>query len=73
MAVGVSGIVGGGPVAGMADKLMPAAGIEVSAAGVAAHYRDLLAGVAARRRRRGARCRDVEALGLRVRGDATRS
>jgi LPPG:FO 2-phospho-L-lactate transferase len=40
--VGVSGIVGGGPVAGMADKLMPAVGIEVSAAGVAVHYRDLL-------------------------------
>lgn len=43
-ATGVSGIVGGGPVAGMADKLMPAAGIEVSAAGVAAHYAGLLAG-----------------------------
>jgi LPPG:FO 2-phospho-L-lactate transferase len=41
-AVGVSGIVGGGPVAGMADKLMPAMGIEVTAAGVAAHYADLL-------------------------------
>jgi LPPG:FO 2-phospho-L-lactate transferase len=41
-AVGVSGIVGGAPVAGMADRLMPAVGIEVSAAGVAAHYRDLL-------------------------------
>jgi LPPG:FO 2-phospho-L-lactate transferase len=40
--VGVSGIVGGAPVAGMADKLMPAAGIEVSAAGVAAHYAGLL-------------------------------
>ena len=40
--VGVSGIVGGAPVAGMADKLMPAAGIEVSAAGVAAHYEGLL-------------------------------
>ncbi len=40
--VGVSGIVGGGPVVGMADKLMPAVGIEVSAAGVATHYRDLL-------------------------------
>ena len=40
--VGVSGIVAGGPVAGMADKLMPAAGIEVTAAGVARHYRDLL-------------------------------
>ena len=41
-AVGISGIVGGGPVSGMADKLMPAAGIEVTAAGVAEHYRDLL-------------------------------
>jgi LPPG:FO 2-phospho-L-lactate transferase len=39
---GISGIVAGGPVAGMADRLMPAAGIEVSAAGVAEHYRDLL-------------------------------
>jgi LPPG:FO 2-phospho-L-lactate transferase len=42
-AVGVSGIVGGGPVAGMADRLMPAAGIEISAAGVADHYAGLLA------------------------------
>ena len=41
--VGVSGIVGGAPVAGMADRLMPAAGIEVTAAGVATHYADLLA------------------------------
>ena len=41
-AVGVSGIVGGGPVSGMADKLMPAAGIEVTAAGVAEHYRELV-------------------------------
>lgn len=41
-AVGVSGIVGGAPVAGMADKLMPAVGIEVSARGVAGHYRELL-------------------------------
>jgi LPPG:FO 2-phospho-L-lactate transferase len=41
-AVGVSGIVGGAPVAGMADKLMPAVGIDVSAIGVAASYRDLL-------------------------------
>ncbi|MEX0984181.1 MAG: 2-phospho-L-lactate transferase [Actinomycetota bacterium] len=41
--VGISGIVGDGPVAGMADRLMPAAGIEVSAAGVAEYYRGLLA------------------------------
>ena len=42
VAVGISGIVGGAPVSGMADKLMPAAGIEITAAGVAQHYRDLL-------------------------------
>jgi LPPG:FO 2-phospho-L-lactate transferase len=40
--VGVSGIVGGSPVAGMADKLMPAVGIEVSAAGVAERYAEWL-------------------------------
>jgi LPPG:FO 2-phospho-L-lactate transferase len=41
-AVGISGIVGGAPVSGMADRLMPAAGIEITAAGVAQHYRDLV-------------------------------
>ena len=41
--VGVSGIVAGAPIAGMADRLMPAAGAEVSAAGAAACYRGLLA------------------------------
>jgi len=40
--VGISGIVGGAPLAGMADKLMPAAGIEVTAAGAAECYRGLL-------------------------------
>jgi LPPG:FO 2-phospho-L-lactate transferase len=40
---GVSPIVGGAPVTGMADRLMPAVGIEVSAVGVADRYRDLLA------------------------------
>jgi LPPG:FO 2-phospho-L-lactate transferase len=39
---GVSPIVGGVPLRGMADRLLPAAGVEVSAAGVALHYRDLL-------------------------------
>jgi LPPG:FO 2-phospho-L-lactate transferase len=34
--------VGVGPVAGMADRLMPAVGIECSAAGVAEHYVGLL-------------------------------
>src|SRR6266550_1450524 len=40
--LGISGIVGGGPVSGMADRLMPAVGIEVTAAGVAGHYRELV-------------------------------
>jgi LPPG:FO 2-phospho-L-lactate transferase len=41
---GVSPIVGGAPVAGMADKLMPAVGLEVTAAGVAQAYSDLISG-----------------------------
>ncbi|HEX9824457.1 MAG TPA: 2-phospho-L-lactate transferase [Actinomycetota bacterium] len=41
--VGISPIVGGAPVAGMADRLMPAWGLEVSARGAAEAYRDLLA------------------------------
>jgi len=41
--VGVSGIVAGAPLAGMADKLMPVAGVEVTAAGAAACYDGLLA------------------------------
>lgn len=40
--VGVSGIVGGAPLAGMADKLMPVMGLEVSAAGAARAYAGLL-------------------------------
>ncbi|MFL6072621.1 MAG: 2-phospho-L-lactate transferase [Mycobacteriales bacterium] len=43
--VGVSPIVGGAPVRGMADACLPAIGVEVSAAGVGAHYGpDLLDG-----------------------------
>ena len=41
--VGVSPIVGGAPLAGMADRLMPVAGLEVSALGAARSYADLLA------------------------------
>jgi LPPG:FO 2-phospho-L-lactate transferase len=41
---GVSPIVGGAPVRGMADQLLPALGVEVSAAGVAELYRDLVGG-----------------------------
>lgn len=40
--VGVSGIVAGAPLAGMADRLMPAVGVEVTAAGAADCYRGLL-------------------------------
>lgn len=40
--VGISGIVGGAPLAGMADRLMPAVGLEVTAAGAAAAYDGLL-------------------------------
>jgi LPPG:FO 2-phospho-L-lactate transferase len=42
--VGISPIVGGRVVRGMADRLLPAVGAEVSAAGVAAWYGDLLDG-----------------------------
>jgi LPPG:FO 2-phospho-L-lactate transferase len=38
----VSPIVGGAPLRGMADRLLPAAGVEVSAVGVAEHYAGLL-------------------------------
>lgn len=42
--VGVSPIVGGAVVRGMADKLLPSVGVEVSAAGVASLYEDVLDG-----------------------------
>jgi LPPG:FO 2-phospho-L-lactate transferase len=42
--VGVSPIVGGRVVRGMADRLMPALGAEVSAPGVASLYADFLDG-----------------------------
>ena len=41
--VGISPIVGGAPLAGMADKLMPVAGLEVTALGAARAYDGLLA------------------------------
>ena len=63
--VGVSPIVGGAPVRGMADKLMPAAGVDVTAVGAASLYEDFLDGwvidlVDA------PSAPDVEALGVRV-------
>jgi len=42
--VGVSPIIGGEVVRGMAHRLLPQAGAEVSARGVAAHYGDILDG-----------------------------
>jgi LPPG:FO 2-phospho-L-lactate transferase len=63
-AVGVSPIVAGAPLRGMADRLMPAAGLEVSAAGAAEAYRGLLSAwvVDARDRELAPR---IEALGMR--------
>lgn len=64
-AVGVSPIVGGSPVRGMADRLMPAVGMEVSAAGVARAYAGLLTGFVLDERDRALAGR-VEELGMRV-------
>ena len=63
--VGVSGIVGGAPLAGMADKLLPVAGAEVSAAGVAGYYGDFLAAWVIDRADEALAAR-VEALGITV-------
>jgi len=65
VAVGVSGIVGGAPLAGMADRLLPVVGVEVSAAGVAELYRDLLSGWVIDRADERMRGR-IEDLGMRV-------
>jgi LPPG:FO 2-phospho-L-lactate transferase len=64
--VGVSPIVGGAPLAGMADKLMPVAGMEVSALGAARAYRDLLSGWVIDDRDRDAASRIADELGVRV-------
>jgi LPPG:FO 2-phospho-L-lactate transferase len=63
--VGISPIIGGRVVRGMADRLLPAVGAEVSARGVAALYADILDGfvidtVDA------ATAEDVERLGIKV-------
>lgn len=64
--VGVSPIVGGAPLAGMADKLMPVAGLEVSALGTARAYGDLLTGWVIDERDRDSAHRIEDELGLRV-------
>jgi LPPG:FO 2-phospho-L-lactate transferase len=65
-AVGVSPIVGGAPLAGMADRLMPVAGLEVSALGGARAYADLLAGWVIDERDRELAPRIERELGVRV-------
>ena len=64
--IGVSPIVGGAPLAGMADKLMPVVGLEVSALGAAGAYRDLLTGWVIDERDRESAPRIEDELGLRV-------
>lgn len=63
--VGVSGIVSGAPLAGMADKLMPAVGLEVTAAGAATAYEGLLGAWVIDERDRALAAR-IEATGVRV-------
>ncbi len=63
--VGVSGIVGGAPLAGMADRLMPVAGVEVTAAGAADCYRGLIGAWVIDEADRALAPR-IEATGLRV-------
>jgi LPPG:FO 2-phospho-L-lactate transferase len=64
--VAVSPIVGGAPLRGMADRLLPVVGVDVSAAGVAEHYGSaLMAGFVIDQVDREAQSR-IEALGLRV-------
>ena len=64
--VGVSPIVGGAPLAGMADKLMPVAGMEVSALGAARAYADLLSAWVIDERDRDSASRIADELGIRV-------
>lgn len=64
--VGVSPIVAGAPLGGMADRLMPAAGLEVSAEGAAEAYRGLLGGWVIDERDRELAGRIEEGLGVRV-------
>lgn len=64
--VGVSPIVGGAPLAGMADRLMPVAGLDVSALGAASAYDGLLGGWVIDDRDASFADEIAEALGVRV-------
>jgi LPPG:FO 2-phospho-L-lactate transferase len=68
--VGISPIVGGAVVRGMAHRLLPAVGAEVSAAGVARYYGDLLDGWVLDQRDAD-EAPTVEALGTAVRATDT--
>ena len=63
---GVSPVVAGAPLRGMADRLMPAVGLEVSAFGAAAAYRGLLSGFVIDERDAALRPRLEAELGIRV-------
>jgi LPPG:FO 2-phospho-L-lactate transferase len=63
--VGISGIVAGAPLAGMADRLMPVAGVEVTAAGAAESYRGVVGSWVLDRADRALGSR-IEATGVRV-------
>ncbi|MEX2274177.1 MAG: 2-phospho-L-lactate transferase [Actinomycetota bacterium] len=63
---GVSPIIGGAPLGGMADLLMPAAGLEVSALGAARAYDGLLAGWVIDRRDASSAAVIADALDVRV-------
>jgi LPPG:FO 2-phospho-L-lactate transferase len=65
-AAGVTPIVAGAPVRGMADRLMPAAGLEVSAHGAAATYRGLISGFVIDERDASLAPRIEAELGMRV-------
>jgi len=64
--VAISPIVGGVPVKGPADRLMRAVGVEVSARGVAALYRDLIDALVIDERDADLAA-DIEAMGIRAR------
>lgn len=63
---GISPIVGGAPLQGMADKLMPVMGLEVSARGAAEAYRGLLAAWVIDKRDAGLAASIEAGLGVRV-------
>jgi LPPG:FO 2-phospho-L-lactate transferase len=63
---GVTPIVAGAPLRGMADRLMPAAGLEVSAFGAAAAYRGLLSAFLIDERDASLAPRIQDQLGMRI-------